>query len=213
METKRISKKAFSALLKIMFLALVVPILWGCAKTVEEKKPLIVQQPQFPAEVQSAQLKPGLSVLYFYDFYRHINQMPQGEKIARKGKPGPPILQLNHRFKKGKVFDSGDNRGVGIVMSGFFHLEQPGQYVFQAKSNDGFELYINDNLIISDPDVHGDKLSNPGQLTVAKGGWFPVTIKYYQRKGTATLELYWHPPGAASLAIVPAQVYAHLPKP
>ena len=213
MENKRLGKKAFSVLLKFMVLALVVPLLWGCAKTVQEKKKLIVQQPQYPVEVQLEQLKPGLSVLYFYDLYRHINQMPQGEKIAKKGKPGPPVLQLNHRFKKGKVFDSGENRGVGMVMSGFFHLEQPGQYAFQARSNDGFELYINDNLLISDPDVHGDKLSDIGQLTAAKGGWFPVVIKYYQRKGTATIELYWQPPGAASFVIVPSQVYAHQPKP
>lgn len=213
METKHRSKKTFSVFLKFMVLALVVTILWGCAKTVQEKKHLIVQQPLSPVEVRQEQLEPGLSVLYFYDFYRHINQMPQGDKIAKKGKPGPPVLQLNHRFKKGKVFDSGENRGVGMVMSGYFYLEQPGQYVFQARSNDGFELYVNDNLLISDPDVHGDKLSDTGQLTAAKGGWFPVVIKYYQRKGTATLELYWQPPGADSLVIVPAQVYAHRPKP
>jgi len=175
----------------------------------DRHKGLIIEGAQHPARVQKGQLSPGLSVLYFYDLYRYIYQMPQGELIAKKGKPGPPILQLDHRFNDGEVFDSGQSKGVGMVMTGYLHLEQPGQYAFQALSNDGFEMKINDQLIINDPEVHKDKLSAPGQLTVAEGGWFPVNIKYFQRKGTATLVLYWKPPGTDAFIVVPGPAYAH----
>ena len=208
---KRYQNKIVASLLsKIILLAIYVIVLTGCAMDAQEMQPMIVEKPQYPAKVEAADLQPGLAVLYFYDFYRYINEMPTGEKIKQKGKPGPPILQLNHQFKDGKVFDSGESRGVGMVMTGYFHLGEPGEYAFQALSNDGFELYINDNLLISDPRVHRDRLSDPGILTVAQGGWFPVMIKYYQRKGTAALKLYWQPPGAGSFVIIPANVYGHL---
>lgn len=207
MERKR--RTIFFAVIKRITPVLVCFMLWGCAGIKHEKEPLIVPQSQYPAAIDSEQLRSGLSTLYFYEFYRYMYQMPTGEKIIEKGIPGPPVLQLNHRFGRKKVFDSGVNKGVGMVMRGYLYLEQPGPYAFQARSNDGFELYVNDNLLISDPEVHGDKLSDPGRMTVAEGGWFPVMIKYFQRKGTATLELYWQPPGAESFVIIPAEVYAH----
>lgn len=211
MKKERIKRKTVSALVKITAPVLIVAILWGCAGLKHQREPLIVQQPQYPEAVEPTRLQPGLATLYFYEFYRYMYQMPKGEKIYEKGKPGPPVLQLNHRFGRNEVFDSGVNKGVGMVMTGYFHLEKPGNYIFQARSNDGFELYVNDNLLISDPAVHGDKYSEPGQMTVAEGGWFPVMIKYFQRKGTATLELFWQPPGSGSFVIIPAEVYAHKP--
>lgn len=196
---------------KMTVLLLMIPIFLGCAKQQSEK--MVVLEPQSPAALQADRLEPGLSTIYFDDFYRYIYQMPTTEGlIAMEGRPGPPILQINHRFGAGKVFDSGRNKGVGILMRGFFHLEQPGQYAFQSLSNDGFELQINDQVIINDPEVHSDKLSSPGQITVAEGGWFPVKLRYFQRKGTATLVLNWKPPGADSFTVVPANIYAHMPE-
>jgi hypothetical protein len=202
----------FSIIQSIAVMTLLPLFFWGCGLK-HEKEPLIVDTPQYPAAIETEQLQPGLAVLYFYELYRYMYQMPEGEKIYRKSKPGPPILQLNHSFGKEEVFDSGTNRGVGMVMTGFLHLEKPGEYGFQAMSNDGFELYINNHLLISDPEVHSDRFSEPGRMTVAEGGWFPVMIKYFQRKGTATLKLYWQPPGSQSFAVIPAEAYAHPEKP
>lgn len=190
---------------------LVIPFVAGCVQPKDTREMIVVAEVQNPSAVQDSQLEPGLSVLYFHEFYRYMYQMPKGDAIARKGEPGPPIMQLNHRFGKGIVFDSGESKGVGMVMKGYFHLQQPGQYEFQALSNDGFELSINNQLLISDPEVHSDKLSDPGRFTISEGGWFPVSIKYFQRKGTATLILYWKPPGTDTFTVIPPQVYAHLP--
>lgn len=95
-------------------------------------------------------------------------------------------------------------------MRGYLHLDRPGKYLFQALSNDGFELYIDGNLIVSDPKVHGDRLSESGQFNVGRGGMFPVEIKYFQRKGTAALRLFWQPAGASMYTIIPSSVYSHL---
>lgn len=200
---------------RLLLLLAAVPVLLtaGCVSKTEKQPSLIVlQEPQHPAEIRSGDLRPGLAVYYFHDLYRNTGQMLKNEELVRKmGKSGPPVTQLNHRFGGGKVFDSGEEKGVGAIMYGFFHLSEPGDYTFQAYSNDGFDLYINSHLLVSDPAVHRSRLSDQGTITVARGGWFPVEIRYFQRKGTAALELYWQPPDAADLSIVPPEVYAHLP--
>lgn len=181
----------------------------GCTRIVEEPTLETVQQPQFPVEVKEEQLKPGLSVVYIPEKFRHVKEMPSMEHMSKYAYPGPPILKIDHRFGYGKVFDSGRSEGVGMIMSGYFHLKDPGVYRFQANTNDGFRLYIGNDLIVNDPGVHPDKLSDPGEIEAVKGGWYPVEIKYFQRKETATIELYWQPPEAEAFTIIPAEVYAH----
>ena len=184
---------------------------YGCTTT--EKNAGLLESGKrdgLPVLLEIKNVRPGLEVIYFHDKFRHVNDIPKSEKgIAKFGRPGPPILQLNHRFGDGKVFASGRSQEVGILMQGYFHLDTPGEYLFQANSNDGIQLYIDGNLVVNDPTVHGDKLSEPGKFTVAQGGMFPVTVKYFQRKGTATLELYWQPPGVNSYSIIPSSVYSH----
>ena len=182
----------------------------GCSKPVAEDNTQRAQQSQYPAKVSGQLLKPGLSVIYFHDKYRHVKEMPKGkDSIAKYGYPGEPILKIDNRFGIGEVFDSGRSEAVGMIMSGFLHLEEPGMYQFQANSNDGFQLFINGDLIVNDPKVHPDKLSDPGKIEVIKVGWYPVELKYFQRKGTATLEMYWQPPGSDAFVIIPEKVYAH----
>ena len=184
----------------------------GCVQT--GKQPQTLQsgkQDGLPVNVNGENLKRGLTVVYFHNKFRHIKEMPKSEEtIAKFGRPGSPILKLDHHFGKGNVFDSGKSQEIGILMRGYLHLDRPGKYLFQALSNDGFQLFIDGNLIVSDPSIHADRLSEPGQFNVEKGGVFPVEIKYFQRKGTASLRLFWQPSGASFYTIVPSMVYSHL---
>ena len=185
--------------------------LTGCSQFQVHQPPQSAKQDGLPVNIKGVQLKQGLSVVYFNDKFRDIDEMPKTETgIAKYGHPGPPILKLDHKFGKGNVFESGRSHEVGVLMNGLIHLDKPGKYLFQAMSNDGFQLFINGNLIVSDPGVHGDRLSESGQFEVVKGGMFPVEIKYFQRKGTATLSLYWQPPGTTFFAIVPGGAYLHI---
>lgn len=163
-----------------------------------------------PAGIEGKNLKRGLKAIYLYDKYKNISDMPTTERgIAKFGRPAPPILQLDHEFHKGNVFESGRSTEIGVLMTGYLHLDKPGEYVFQAKSNDGFQLIIDGDLVVSDPGVHGDRLSDPGRFFVKQGGMFPVEIRYFQRKGTATVKLYWQIPGTNSFSIVPSVAYLH----
>jgi len=170
-----------------------------------------------PAKVDSSELKPGLAVLYFHGFKaRHLDKLPSGDQAVKKGKPGDPIPYLNHAFGRKHVFGSGTRKEIGMHMTGFLKLSAPGTYWFKAYANDGIRVFINDQLVADDPAWRpppGDQYSEPLSINVTESGWFPVLIRYFQRKGTATLKLYWKIPGDKDFSIIPAEAYAHVPSP
>jgi PA14 domain len=167
-----------------------------------------------PAEPQPdpAQLQPGLAVCYMYDFVRHIDQMIYWEE-SNPCEPGPPLLELNYFSGEGKVLTSKANDGVMARITGFIHLEEPGMYTFGFESNDGVRLEIGDYQVLEDPDVHSDRYSDLGQIYANAAGWYPITIRYFERKSTSTLRFYMLPPGGepGTLPLVPGEILAHLP--
>lgn len=169
-------------------------------------------QTLFDSEEIKDPLAPGLKVLFFNGKYRNIRQIPDGDRaILEKGRPGSPILLIDNQFGNNEVYDSGRKLGVGVQMKGYLLLDQKGPYEFQALSNDGVELIIDGETILIDPDVHSDRLSSIGTLSVQKTGWHVLMVKYFQRKGTAALRLFWKTPGKDAFEVIPARAYGHLP--
>ena len=161
----------------------------------------------------AAERKPGLAVRYYKSFLRLIEEFVEWQTV-NKGTPGEPLPMFNYKTADGFVMTSDINIGVGADISGFIHLDAPGTYSFVANSNDGFRLTIGDVKVLEDPDVHPDRYSNIASLEVNEAGWYALHMLYFQRKGTATLELYWKPPGQedADFVFVPAEAFAHIPE-
>lgn len=128
--------------------------------------------------------------------------------MLSEGEVGQPVDVLDHQFQ-GNVFDSKRAKGVGVFLTGYLKMDTPGKYRFQAMSNDGIRVAVNEVVVVHDPTVHSDRFSKVGEVTVVDPGWYPLTVKYFQRKGTARLTLYWQPPGAMDFEIIPAAVYGH----
>lgn len=159
--------------------------------------------------------KPGLAVIYISKFVRHTSELPKGEDLLLEGQLGPPILEFNHSFDRGEVFASGQAQGIGMEANGFVNLAQTGTYRFKALSNDGIRVWIADRLVVNDPEFHkkGDQYSATRSITASDAGWANIRLRYFQRKGTATLKLYWQPPGSKAFSVIPATVFAHSPPP
>ncbi len=166
-------------------------------------------RPQPTAE----QLEPGLSVLYYHNLFRQVDGLAKWVD-KKQGKPGPPILSLDSSVGQGKVLTSTGRDGVGAQITGLIKLDKPGSYTFIAQSNDGIRVSVGGQFLLEDPDVHGDRYSEPGSLTVTDPGWYPISILYFERRNTSTLELYWRPPGeeGGTMPLVPAEALAHLKK-
>ena len=154
-------------------------------------------------------LEPGLSVVYYNKKIRHIGSMPDPETMKKKGFRGEPIVLIAHRFGEGEVFGSGASRGICVQMTGFLEFDKPGSYQLKANSNDGIRIYLDRKKILDDPDVHSDRFTPPASLEISKTGRYPLLLRYFQRKGTATLELYWKEPGADQFTIIPGTAYSH----
>lgn len=166
-----------------------------------------------PADPQPAadELQPGLAVVYYNRFFRHISELVDWEGY-KEGTPGEPILQVNFRSGQGNVLTSNNDDGVGARMTGFIRFDQPGDYKFAFESNDGVRLEIGGEMVLQDPDVHGDRFSDIGRVTVAEPGWYPITIRYFERKNTSTLRFHWSPPETeGTMPLVPAEALSHKP--
>lgn len=189
-------------------------VLLGCVHSGPNPVPAAPPEPPVtgltPALPLSQAPAPGLAVVYFLEFYeRHLDQLPAGPSALAKGKPGKPIASLDHRFAYQNVFDSGEATGVGMELNGFIRLGATGPYRFRALSNDGIRVYLNDRMILNDPDIHSDRLCGPATVSVTEQGWYPLKVRYFQRKGTAAISLQWQPPGQDDFVPVPAEAYGH----
>jgi len=147
----------------------------------------------------------ALAVEYMMIEAFHVDDL----EAAGKGKPGKPLKMLNWSMGGGPVLTHVEDEGVGARISSFIKFEAAGSYAMQMKSNDGVRLTIGGQVVVDDPDVHADKFSDVAVVSVPSPGWYAVYLLYYERRGTATLELRWQPPGAASLDFVPAAAFAH----
>jgi hypothetical protein len=157
-------------------------------------------------------LKPGLLPIYIYKFFKSVDEMPKLDIKTTTEKVGKPILFLDHVFgKEDLVFDSGVSQGIGIQMSGFLKFSEPGKYTLKTKSNDGISVWICDKRIVWHPGIHSDHFSDEVVLDIQKPGWYPLMIKYFQRKGTSAIAMYWILPGETNFSIIPADAYSHVP--
>ena len=197
-------KKTRSMLNYLTMLFLLFTPLSGCISLEQAAVPPVAKSLSMETAVE-----PGLPVYFRYSFYRHIDRMPTDDSMMTEGKPGQPVAFLNHQFKE-SVFDSNSEKGVGVFLKGYLKMDVPGTYQFKAMSNDGIRVIVNGEIVVLDTTVHSDRFSEIGQVTIARPGWYPLTVKYFQRKGTARLELYWLPPGGRDFEIVPATAYGHI---
>ncbi len=172
--------------------------------------PITGMEPANP-QPSADSLKPGLAVKYYGVKLNSIRQFEEWMEYE-KGKDGPPIPMLNYQVGQGDVLTSGTNDMVGADITGFINFETSGSYTMMVHSNDGVRITIGGQLIHEDPNVHADWFSDEITLEISKPGWYPVRILYFEKKNTATLELYWDPPGPQDVDYVPETAFAHIGK-
>lgn len=177
----------------------------GCATEAPSGPPqALVPQPDASAA------RPGLLPRYFYGDIESVDTMPTKPADIAKGGLGKPVANLATTSNTGKLWDSEAATLYAVHFAGLIKL-QAGEYQFAVKSNDGVRVTLDKTRILNDPEAHPDRTTPPAKVAIAAPGWYPLTVQYFQRRGSATLEFYWQPPGAAAMSIVPPDALAHLP--
>ena len=118
---------------------------------------------------------------------------------------------LNYKVGTGKILTSDSSDLVIAKIKGYLRFDAAGIYALRVNSNDGVRLDIGGKRIFNDPNAHPDRMSESLPVEITEPGWYAVDLLYFEKKGTATLELYWRPPGAASFDFVPAEAFGHAP--
>ncbi len=209
----------------ILSVILMMGTMAGCMGTTPATKPETAEGHEWPTPTNPpptmSSLQPGLTVKYLdlnpYEGsgpnkLRHLKKVPDAKTLDELGYSGKPITQLAHRADRGgHVFNSGLNRLVAAQMRGLIHFAQTGAYTLKAESNDGIRIFLDGQMIIDDPGMHGDRFSSPVTLDIREPGWYTVLVRYFQRKGTSALLLYWKKPGDSKFEIMPAEAYGHVP--
>lgn len=165
-------------------------------------------EPPRPVAPQPAATRPGLMPVYFTGMLEHVDNMPRGTDLA-KGRRGAPVTVLDAESSSGVMWDSGERRNYSVQMDGLIRLDRPGRYGFAATSNDGIRVTLDRHRVVDDPYVHATQTSPVTWIEVPQAGWYPLTVQFFQKGGTAALKLLWQPPGASSLSVVPAAALAH----
>ena len=163
-----------------------------------------------PASPQPSGLKPGLAVGYYISLFRHVDEIREWANY-KDAYAGEPLHSLNYRSGPDAVMTSGHEDGVGAHITGYIRFDEPGTYAIAAQSNDGLEVSIGGARVVYDPDVHGDRYSQPVEIEIKTVGWYPLEAWYFERKNTSTLRLFWLTPDEeeGSMAVVPKDAYGH----
>ncbi|MEO7803288.1 MAG: PA14 domain-containing protein [Actinomycetota bacterium] len=78
---------------------------------------------------------------------------------------------------------------------GYVNAAQTGEYSFSATADDALSLWVAGARLI------GGGATNP--KVQLEAGWHSIVVEYMEYTSTASVQLYWQPPGAAS-TLVPA---------
>ena len=162
-------------------------------------------QPVNPQPAADATL-PGLAVNYVYLKAHHVDDV----EAEAPGEPGTPLPQLNYQNGDGNVLTSDRFDGVGALIRGFIDFPAAGRWLMTAQSNDGVRVRLAGAVVIEDPDVHSDQYAANAEINITQPGWYEIAVTYFERKNTATLQLYWQPPDKTAFEIVPATAFSHL---
>ena len=98
---------------------------------------------------------------------------------------------------------------MGAHITGFLLLEEPGTYRFQVTNNDGVRVHLGGARIHDDPRTGPARTSDPIPVEVTEPGFYDLEIWYFEKRGTATLELLWSAPGGNSFAEIPTSAMKH----
>jgi hypothetical protein len=187
--------------------ALVVSLLFlsACASETEQLAPTPVRAEPQPS---ATSLQDGLAVRYYYGTFDHIRDL-EGFMQYKDGKEGSALEVLRHEMGKGRVLTSESDDLVGAFITGYLHLEETGIYHFQVTNNDGVRLQLGGARIYDDPRTGPARTSPPIPVDVMEPGWYALEIWYFEKRGTATLDILWSPPGDGDFIEVPITAMKH----
>lgn len=97
----------------------------------------------------------------------------------------------------------------GVRYRGTLIIEESGRHNFKMLADDGAKLFISNQLIIDADGIH-PAVKKKGSIYLDTGH-YDIEVLYFQGpKYQLGLQLFWMPPGASRMSIIPASAFEEL---
>jgi hypothetical protein len=91
------------------------------------------------------------------------------------------------------------SRPYTVEWTGKIFAPAAGDYHFALDSIDGSQLILNDQVVVDNPNGH----TTVEGVTALTEGWHDITVRFSDQTSATQIYLYWMPPGADQLELVP----------
>ena len=137
--------------------------------------------------------QPGIKVDYFEPNPKDVKL----ETLAKlKPRASGIVPEITMNVPQRKRPDAFALRFTGVV-----RIDQPGDYTFFTKSDDGSRLYIDGKQVVDNDGLHG-MTENRGAIQLT-AGWHPIVVTYFDNGGGDGLEVTWRGPGIKKKSRIP----------
>ena len=76
-----------------------------------------------------------------------------------------------------------------VRWTGFLRVPEDGTYEFTVRSDDGVRLWLNEESLVDNWTIH--RQATDKATRELQAGTYPIKLEWFQRRGPATMQLYW----------------------
>lgn len=132
----------------------------------------------------------GLQATYFSN--KHLEGKPQLERIEQK---------VNYSWGGGTSIEGMPKERYSVRWTGVVCPDKTGEYEFLAGGDDGYRVYIDDQLVADEWKVGGFRTSRIAK-TLQEGVNYKIRFEYFQEGGGAAASFTWKRKGEAKDAFI-----------
>lgn len=137
--------------------------------------------------------KPGLNYRYFEGDW---NQLPDFDKLRRKKAGRKATFDISERAQ---------DEQFGFEFTGYVKVPEDGAYRFYTSSDDGSQLFINDQLVVDNDGLHG--MVEKSGLTALGKGFHKIKVTFFEKGGGDGLIVSWKGPDAEKSEIAAEHLF------
>jgi len=93
----------------------------------------------------------------------------------------------------------------GLRLTGFYEIDEAGEYEFYTSSDDGSKLFINDELVVDNDGKHGANLKS-GKIQLEKGK-HEIKIIFFEESGGEYLEVGTLKENGEKMPLLPSKLF------
>jgi mono/diheme cytochrome c family protein len=138
----------------------------------------------------------GVKYAYFERNFRRIVYEIEDSAPSSTGRSPTISISMSHR---------GDQ--FGLEFEGLLRVDEPGEYTFYLRSDDGSALWIGERQVVDNDGEHSP-VERSGSVRLETGE-HPIRVLYFENGGGEDLQLEWEGPGISRGAIAPERL-SHL---